>query len=110
MMFLSNYRCSTAALALLLASLSTTAAAQSKASTASHATCETAISLTAPSHMEGIEKEYEWLKANHPNARIEQQTLIECKGKPTDSFTLRDINGNSVVVMFDLSAYWGKGF
>lgn len=110
MMFLSNRRFLTAGLALALAVLSTTAAAQSKASTASHATCETALALTAPSHMEGIEKEYAWLKANHPNARIEEQALIECKGKPTDSFTLRDTNGGTVVVMFDLSAYWGKGF
>lgn len=114
MMFLSNYRCSTAVLALLLASLSTTAAAQSKApspaSVGAHATCETAVALSAPSHMEGISKEYDWIKSNHPTARIEEQALIDCKGKPTDSFTLRDAAGRSFVVMFDLSQYWGKGF
>jgi len=109
MMFFSNRRFLTVSLVVALASLSTTAFAQSKPSAGAHSRCETAITLEAPSHMEGISKEYSWLKSNHPNARIEEQALIECKGKPTDSFTLRDANGTSFVVMFDLSNYWGKG-
>ncbi len=110
MMFLTNRHWLAAGL-LSLANLTTTASAgaQTAKASGSHSTCETAVVLSAPSHMEGIQKEYEWLRANHPTARLEEQALITCKGKPTDSFTLVDATGATIVVLFDLSGYWGKG-
>lgn len=107
MMSSSNRRFLSAGLLLALVSVSTGAMAQ--AVQKPHSACETAVVLSAPTHLEGVQKEYQWLKANHPNARIEEQSLIDCKGKPTDSFTLTDHTGQKIVVLFDLSGYWGKG-
>lgn len=74
-----------------------------------HDSCKTAISLDAPSHAEGVNQEYVYLKAHYPQYQVMQQALIQCGNKPTDMFALQDAQGQKIEVYFDLSKYWGKG-
>lgn len=71
--------------------------------------CQSAVRLTAVSHMEGVGKEYDYLRHNYPQYKILGQQLVDCEGKPTDVFVLQDSAGIKIKVFFDLSQYWGKG-
>ena len=75
-----------------------------------HDTCETAIALEAADHMSGVEKQYDWLRANHPNHQMVQQEMIDCGGKPTDAMIMANPTDKTYIfVLFDLSGYFGKG-
>ena len=76
-----------------------------------HDTCETAISFDAPSHTEGVKKEYEWVRANLPDYVFAQQKLIQCDTGPADVLALVNPKTNQYLfVVFDLSKFWGKGY
>jgi hypothetical protein len=76
-----------------------------------HDTCETAVSFDAPSHTEGVRKEYIWVKNNLPEHRVVQQKLIQCDAGPADVLVLFNEKANQYLfVVFDLSRFWGKGF
>lgn len=96
---------------LALAALLATgpALAQAKAPP-THSSCATAVALEAPSHMEGVSSQYEFLEQHYPGYRPVQQALSDCGGKPTDVMTLENAQGQRVEVFFDLSGYFGKGF
>ena len=72
-------------------------------------TCQTAIRLSAASHMEGVGKEYDYVRQNYPRYEILGQQLIDCAGKPTDVFVLQKAGEPKIKIFFDLSQYWGKG-
>lgn len=76
---------------------------------AAHDTCPTAIALEAPSHSEGVKAEYVWLRTHYGDHKILGQQLGQCANQPIDRFELRAPDGRTVVVLFNLANYWGRG-
>lgn len=97
---------------LLASSVSVAHAGEpSKASApGNHSTCQTAIKAQGKTHFEGVDGEYTWLSKNYPGYHLVSQSLIQCQSGPADAMKVADANGeNETVVVFDLSAVWGKG-
>jgi hypothetical protein len=73
--------------------------------------CETRVTIRGPAgSADGVPAEYAWLHRHYPGYKRGTQALIDCDGHPTDRLTFTTAEGKEVVIYFDISDFFGKGF
>jgi len=71
--------------------------------------CQQAIAIVgARGEQDGVASEYTWIKQHYPGAKLDQQSLIDCNGAPTDKMAIETADGQKVTLFFDLSRFFGK--
>ncbi len=57
-----------------------------------------------------ISEEYEWLGQYYPGYKLIQQSLMYDKKQPFDVLDIKTIDGESIIVYFDISLFFGKEY
>ena len=60
--------------------------------------------------MPDVPAEYAWIEAHYPGSQMNMQSLSDCGGSPTDKLHIMTADGRKLVVFFDISSFFGKGF
>ncbi len=71
-------------------------------------TMASAVEIRAHSDIEGGQLLLDWIRANYPGYVIQQQELIEQRGRAYNMVTIMDPTNNSRRVYFDISSYYRR--
>jgi hypothetical protein len=66
--------------------------------------------IEAEDHVAGIKAEYDWVREHYPEYDRVSQQIHMCPSDPGDRMVFRGPQGDEIVLVFDLSKVWGKGF
>lgn len=75
--------------------------------TATNAVPSQPIIITAKNEDQGIQAEYDWLRAHFPGYVLLQQSLVNTGGL-FDDMSIVTLAGKHVMIRFDISSYFGK--
>ena len=70
-------------------------------------TIEKAVIIKAPNNFVGVRAEYDWIKKNHPNWRLKQQSLLNVRDKAYDKMDFETPEGPKTIY-FDITDFFGK--
>jgi hypothetical protein len=68
---------------------------------------EKAVIIKAPNNFVGVRAEYDWIKKNHPDWKLKEQSLINVRGKPYDKMDFETPLGPKTIY-FDITDFLGK--
>jgi hypothetical protein len=69
---------------------------------------EKAVIIKAPDEKAGIRAEYAWIESKHPKWMLKRQSLLNVGGKFYDRMDIQSPQGESAILYFDISAFFGK--
>ena len=90
--------------ALACSTTSSTSKQSSSFAEPSGLSCETRVPVP------GISAEYAWVRRHYPGAQVKMQALGNCAGAPADELYITTANGRQIILYFDISSFFGKGF
>jgi hypothetical protein len=69
---------------------------------------EKAVIIKAPSEFVGVRAEYNWIRNNHPDWKLEKQSALNSGGKVYDKMDFRTPDGQHMTLYFDITDFFGK--
>ena len=69
---------------------------------------EKAVIIKAPDNFTGIRAEYQWIRKNHPDWQLEQQSVVNTGGTIYDKMDFQTPQGEPVSLYFDITDFYGK--
>lgn len=69
---------------------------------------ERAIPIVAQNSVEGVPKEYEYLRRHYPGWRRTMQALLRHEGRTYDRLTIVSPAGETKDIYFDITSFFGK--
>lgn len=69
---------------------------------------ERAVPIVAENSVEGVPKEYDWLRRHYPGWRRLRQELLRQEGRTYDRLTIVSPTGETRQVYFDITAFFGR--
>ena len=70
--------------------------------------CDRVIPIIARDTEQGNAREDAWIARNYPGSETIGRRRTECNGKTAEVITVRDRNGVTFNVTFDISSFFGK--
>jgi hypothetical protein len=69
---------------------------------------EKAVIIKAPNNFVGIRAEYHWIRKNHPDWQLEQQSVVNAAGRVYDKMDFHTLGGQPVTLYFDITDFFEK--
>ncbi|WP_153796884.1 hypothetical protein [Foetidibacter luteolus] len=69
---------------------------------------ETAVIINAGGEIQGVAKEYEWLREHYPGYSMVKQTLQHRDKKSYDVLSIKTAEGQQKDIYFDITNFFGK--
>lgn len=69
---------------------------------------EKAVIIKAPNNFLGVRAEYDWIKKNHPNWRLGEQSVLKGGSKVYDKMYFLTPDGQRTTLFFDVTDFYGK--
>jgi len=69
---------------------------------------ENAIVIEEKTETKGIDAEYEWIRNNYPNSKVNRQSLDFYKDKPYDIISISTETNENKDIYFNISNFFGK--
>jgi len=69
---------------------------------------EKAVIIKAPNNFIGVRAEYDWIKKNHPNWQLKEQSLLNVRSKVYDKMVFQTPQGQPATIYFDITDFFGK--
>jgi hypothetical protein len=99
---------SAAMLCLLFASCATTQESSFASSSKDGASIDSAILINEKSEVAGVQAEYHWIGLHYPNYKRGAQAVLNKNGRMYDRIEFTTSGGDSKVVYFDITDFFGK--
>jgi hypothetical protein len=69
---------------------------------------ENAVIIKAPNTITGMRGEYDWIKKNHPDWQLKEQSVLNSGGRVYDKMAFQTPQGRRVTLFFDITDFFGK--
>ena len=69
---------------------------------------ENAVIIKAPNELTGVRVEYDWIRRNHPDWQLENQSVLNRDGKVYDKMDFQTPDGRRATLYFDITDFFGK--
>jgi hypothetical protein len=69
---------------------------------------ENAVIIKAPNNFIGVRAEYNWIRKNHPNWQLDQQSVLKGSGKVYDKMYFRTPDGQRTILFINVTDFYGK--
>ena len=69
---------------------------------------ENAVIIKAPNELAGVRGEYDWIRKNHPDWQLKEQSVLNAGGKVYDKMNFRTPDGRRAFLYFDITDFAGK--
>jgi len=69
---------------------------------------EQAVIIKTSNSLLGIRAEYRWIKQNHPDWQLKEQSVLKGGGKVYDKMYFRTPDGKLAILYFDVTDFYGK--
>lgn len=69
---------------------------------------ENAVIIKAPNELAGVRGEYDWIRKNHPDWQLVEQSVLNAGGKVYDKMDFQTPDGRPVTLFFDITDFFGK--
>ena len=69
---------------------------------------ENALIIKAPNELAGVRGEYDWIRKNHPDWQLLEQSVLNAGGKVYDKMDFQTPDGRPVILYFDITDFAGK--
>jgi hypothetical protein len=69
---------------------------------------ENAAIIKAPNELAGVRGEYDWIRKNHPDWQLLEQSALNAGGRVYDKMNFQTPDGRRVILYFDITDFFGK--
>ncbi|MFH1370100.1 MAG: hypothetical protein ABII09_02275 [Planctomycetota bacterium] len=69
---------------------------------------ENAVIIKATNELAGVRGEYDWIRKNHPDWKLEKQSVLKGGGKIYDKMDFQTPDGRPATLFFDITDFFGK--